>query len=816
MKKLAHRRLLLLLVCCLSFAGGAWAQPGFMTTQKFLKANSMWALGFRTGLNLNVTPPTTFTSALAPGPGDLNALLGPLGPLLGGPIYVPGNDPVYGTSSVANRQGQMLFYTNGVRVYNANNATMPNGNGLRGGNPGNLSSLIGNATLQSTCIVPFPKDTNRYYVFVLNAKEDELNLMPNPLTYSIVDMRLDNNRGNVVAGSKNLVLDTNALSGGMIAVQGSNCDVWLLVHEYENPVFKAYHITEDGLDPNPVLSTTGTQLQGPAVCNIACSLLGVPIGPLFSTLDNMAAYGARTTMSVAPNGQLISVANFVPFCLTGITYGVSGVLLCRFDPATGVVSDGIVVDENLQAASVAFSPDNSKLYMVHNNVYDSLGTGTIFGFPGIQDQDSVTVSPYAYYQLLQYDISSYNAATITATRTVIDSNVKTSEYSTLRLYNEKIYVNNDPAAFTRSMDSTGSSAWVGVIDKPNAAGIACGYNPKVIPLAKKLFYTFPNQVVFAPEPDTIPNNYKDTLVCSAHLNGAFPPGVVLVAAPGFDSCLWDDGTRNPVRPITGPGKYWVINFDRCHSRADTFIVRHLDISFDLKDAISCYDDSVKIHVDIADPGTYGYLWSTGSTENSSYVSGSGNVWVKLTKETCEASDTALVHVFNFKQDLGENKVFCMEDVISFPLNANIPPGAPGVTVKWSTGATDPSIIVTDTGTYSVIVSSEYCSAAGSMNVSRELCECYAVVPSAFSPNGDGLNDVFLPVVQGGCLVAGGSLKIYNRYGQLVYNGDDIRKGWDGTHSGKIADIGTYFYELSFEAGTHRKKHYYKGSLALVK
>ncbi|PSK92039.1 gliding motility-associated C-terminal domain-containing protein [Taibaiella chishuiensis] len=807
MKKLRHRHLLLLLVCCLLLGGSVGAQPGFMNTQKFLKANSMWALGDKTGLNFNVSPPATFTSALTPATGGMN---------IPGLLYVLGNDPLYGTSSVADRQGQMLFYTDGVSVYNANNLVMPNGAGLKGGNPGELSVLIGNSTLQSTCVVPFPKDTNRYYVFVLNAKEDELNIMPDPLTYSIVDMRLDNNKGNIVTGSKNLVLDTNALSGAMIAVQGSNCDVWLLVHEYGNPVFKAYHITEDGLDPNPVLSTTGNQLQGPAVCNIACSLLGTPLGPTFSTLDNMAAYGTRTTMSVAPNGRLLSVANFVPFCLTGITYGVSGVLLCKFDPATGVVSDGIVVDENLQTASVAFSPDNSKLYMVHNSVYDSLGNGTAVGFPIIQDMDSVTISPYAYYQLLQYDVSSYNATTITGTKTIIDDNVKTSEFSTLRLYNDKIYVNNDPGAFTRGGDPTGSSVWLGVIDKPDAPGLGCAYNPKVIPLPDKLFYTFPNQVVFAPDPDTTGNNYKDTLVCSAHLNGAFPEGVVLTAASGFDSCLWDDGSRNPVRSITGPGKYWVINFDRCHSRTDTFIVRHIDISFDLKDVVSCYDDSVKIDVNIPDPGSYGYQWSTGATEGSTYVKGSDPVWVKLTKESCEASDTAKVHVYNFKQDLGENKVFCMNDEISFILNANIPQGAPGVAVRWSTGDTDPSIRVTDTGTYTVVVRSEFCSGAGSMNVSRELCECYAVVPNAFTPNSDGLNDVFQPVVQGGCLLAGGSLRIFNRYGQLIYNGDDILKGWDGMHNGKTADVGTYFYELSFEAGTHHKKHYYKGSLSLVK
>lgn len=807
MKKI---RSTLLFICCLLFSLIALGQPGFMNSQKFLSANSRWPLGDSTGLNFNTATPSTFMSALQPETGLINAILGGL-------MYLP-NDPMYGIASVSDTKGNLLFYSNGHRAYNSNHQVMPNGDTLAASDAYTGDLIAGKSTLQSTCIVPFPWDSSKYYVFVLNGREDDSLLWvelqdgapPRSLTYSIVDRNLNTGLGDIVPGSKNILLDSTSLSGGMIAVPGSNCDIWLLVHEYKNPVFKAYHITEAGIDPNPVISTTGTALQGPAACYMAC-LLAPLANPLLGMLDAMAAYGTRTTMTLAPNGKLISVANFVPFCMTGVTYGVTGVLLCRFDPGTGIVSDGIVVDENLQTASVAFSPDNSKLYMVHNSVFDSMYAMTTIP---LLNPDTNSLSPVSEYQLLQYDISSYVPATITASKTIIDPDVITSEFSTLRLYNNKIYVNNDPAGLTKQRHPTGSAVAIGVINNPDAAGTACNYNPLQIPLPGKYFYTFPNQVVFPSDPDTTGNSYLDTTICSAHLDGGFPPGVTLQASTGFDSCLWDNGSTNAVRSINRAGKYWVLNFAKCHSRVDTYIVRHIDISFELKDTVACYNNEVRISPRVTDPDSYTYLWDDNSTLNHRIVGGAQVVSLTLSKGGCSASDTAAIYVFSYIQELGEDRVYCMDDRISLQFDANVP--APDANVIWNTGATTPSITATDTGTYTVTVSSEYCSATDEILLTREMCECDAAVPNAFSPNGDGLNEVFLPVIESGCLIGGFSLAIYNRMGELIFSSNSVKSGWDGNQKGKPVDIGIYYYELRFDGGTKRKEHNYKGSLTLIR
>jgi gliding motility-associated-like protein len=89
------------------------------------------------------------------------------------------------------------------------------------------------------------------------------------------------------------------------------------------------------------------------------------------------------------------------------------------------------------------------------------------------------------------------------------------------------------------------------------------------------------------------------------------------------------------------------------------------------------------------------------------------------------------------------------------------------------------------------------------------------VPTGFTPNGDGLNDIFrIPNLKGHRLV---DFSVYNRWGQLVYhnNTGDGTKGWDGTFNGEKQDVGVYNYViiLSHPDGTNRV---FKGDISLLK
>lgn len=69
------------------------------------------------------------------------------------------------------------------------------------------------------------------------------------------------------------------------------------------------------------------------------------------------------------------------------------------------------------------------------------------------------------------------------------------------------------------------------------------------------------------------------------------------------------------------------------------------------------------------------------------------------------------------------------------------------------------------------------------------------IPNAFSPNGDGVNDIFK--INDG-IYANFSILIYNRWGNLVFNSEDPSQGWDGQFEGQPATSGTYLYRISFQ------------------
>ncbi len=69
--------------------------------------------------------------------------------------------------------------------------------------------------------------------------------------------------------------------------------------------------------------------------------------------------------------------------------------------------------------------------------------------------------------------------------------------------------------------------------------------------------------------------------------------------------------------------------------------------------------------------------------------------------------------------------------------------------------------------------------------------CQLSVPNAFSPNNDGINDVFVPVTNGNFQTY--KMHVFNRWGQQIFLSDNSQKGWDGTYNGMPADIGVYQY-----------------------
>jgi gliding motility-associated-like protein len=118
----------------------------------------------------------------------------------------------------------------------------------------------------------------------------------------------------------------------------------------------------------------------------------------------------------------------------------------------------------------------------------------------------------------------------------------------------------------------------------------------------------------------------------------------------------------------------------------------------------------------------------------------------------------------------------------------------------------------DTVVYVVHVTDDIgCSNTDSIKITIDLCN--VSVPTAFTPNGDGKNDI-IRVVGSLDFVRAFSFGIYNRFGQQVFYTEDIHSGWDGTLNGVAVDLGTYFYLVQYKL--YNDPHILKGDFQLIR
>jgi gliding motility-associated-like protein len=116
---------------------------------------------------------------------------------------------------------------------------------------------------------------------------------------------------------------------------------------------------------------------------------------------------------------------------------------------------------------------------------------------------------------------------------------------------------------------------------------------------------------------------------------------------------------------------------------------------------------------------------------------------------------------------------------------------------WSSGQTSQSIGLMDPGIYTLqVTDTNTCMAVASENVIDSACPQYVFLPNAFTPNGDGKNDIFRPVFAGAVSVF--RFAIYDRWGRQVFQSSSPSGGWDGTTGGNRQPAGTYVWFCQYK------------------
>ena len=166
-----------------------------------------------------------------------------------------------------------------------------------------------------------------------------------------------------------------------------------------------------------------------------------------------------------------------------------------------------------------------------------------------------------------------------------------------------------------------------------------------------------------------------------------------------------------------------------------------------------------------------------------------------------------------KFTLGQDIFLC--DTTTLTLDAGL---RTAVSYLWQDGSSNPTLSVDRSGEYWVQVTDvNGCIKKDSINITIQNCdECRLFIPSAFTPNNDGLNDLFKTKPQ--CPNIGlqnFALRVYDRWGQLIFMTNDINTGWDGTYKNKKLDQGVYVYLVEYSLKQKKSLHQ-KGTIILVR
>lgn len=636
---------------------------------------------------------------------------------------VPLNDgltnTIEGVATISNAAGQLLFYTDGITVWNKLHGVMPNGTGLFG-NP---------SSSQSGVIVPFINDPNRYYIFTV----DQLS-GPRGLNYSVVNMSLASGNGDVEL--KNVPLVNNVVEKITAVKHCNNRDIWVLAHGSASDIYYAWLVTATGISAGPVISHSGSVLPGV-----------VPPSPLDST--------SLGYMKASPNGRRIAAAHWT------VNADISD-----FDNATGVVSNTISLfqpgDPHYLVYGIEFSPDSK---LVYNTVF-------------YRDPANAQLRN----ALFQYDVSLATPAAIRGSKQTIASTSDPIQvfaalqiapdgkmYMAKNVYKHIAAINNPNVAGPGCNYVSNAVAWTGA-NQESSFGLPTFIQSYFYPVdsfthtvsCQTLTGTFqytppahvlsvlwnfgdpasganntstqnsPTHIFSAPGvynvqlirftncgPDTLRkqvvtdalnlNLGADTTVCGS-------PSLVLnaSAAGSTNTFLWNTGATTPTLTVTTAGLYWAeaSNASGC-IRRDSINVQFASAPvFNLgADRALCAGDTLTLNATAA--GATGYLWNTGATSPTIRAWQAGTYWCQVNTGACSLRDSLVITAVNPRPtvNLGADISTCSAAPIVLDVTN------PNSTYLWHNGSTNPTFTATVSGLYWAEVTNNFgCARRDSINI----------------------------------------------------------------------------------------------------
>ncbi|MEY3053404.1 MAG: hypothetical protein RLY31_3189 [Bacteroidota bacterium] len=265
--------------------------------------------------------------------------------------------------------------------------------------------------------------------------------------------------------------------------------------------------------------------------------------------------------------------------------------------------------------------------------------------------------------------------------------------------------------------------------------------------------------------------------------------------------LSNPGIPNPVAAPAQTTTYVVEVTDACNNPLFDSITVTIDgdtVFFDLgPDTVLCQGETLLLDATSFGTDTVNYLWSSGQSSATISTSFQGLYAVTVTVDGyCVADDRVFVQVTPLPVPLlpPGDTVLCLGQTLMLE-----PVAAADFAIEWEDGSSDPVRGITSDGIYRLLVYNDCGERSSAVRARFEDCR-QVYFPNAFTPDGDGINDVFLPFDNGDVdrvLL----FQVFDRWGGLVFDRSDIRpnavdQGWDGTAYGRAANPGAYVWRAA--------------------
>ncbi|HEX8515093.1 MAG TPA: PKD domain-containing protein [Bacteroidia bacterium] len=272
----------------------------------------------------------------------------------------------------------------------------------------------------------------------------------------------------------------------------------------------------------------------------------------------------------------------------------------------------------------------------------------------------------------------------------------------------------------------------------------------------------------------------DTTLCAGQ-------AITLDATTPGATYLWSTGASSPVINVSTAGQYWVTavvgfcqNKDTVNISYVPYPVVNLPSSIDL-----CPQTSVTLD---AGNTALAYSWSTGDQTQTITTSAGGPHIVVASNMHCSVSDTTLINAI---PPVAWTSSTTLCNVERYTLES----GVQASSYLWSTGEITPSIEVLEAGVYWVVANSSGCYVSDTINIEGGLGNGVLWFPNSFTPNENGLNDIFTGK---GADITYFDLMIFNRWGELIYETEKQNEGWDGFYKGSLTKPDVYVWKVKYK------------------